>query len=71
MLSKRSVQVHISAVTTEKSTKNVPGPKGNSKLCLRLRGNKTHCFLRDQPLSVFVIPPNSKIEKKTAKKLFA
>ena len=35
---------------------------------LRSRGNKTHCFPRDQSLSV--IPPNLKLEK-TAKKSFA
>ena len=38
------------------------GPLGNKGS----RGNKTHCFLQDQPRSGLVIhvPPNSQIEKK-------
>ena len=34
------------------------------------RGNKTHCFLQELSLSVFVIPHNSKLEK-TVKKSFS
>ena len=40
-------------------------PKVKLRGTLRLRGNKAHCFLQDLGvMKCFVIPPNSKIEKK-------
>ena len=36
------------------------GPKGNSEV----EGKETHCFQRDQSLKSFVIPSNSRPEKK-------
>ena len=69
----------IWCLSTGLITSTFSGPKGNSEFyfpstsmfseapreTLRSRGNKTHCFPRDQSLSV--IPPNFKLEK-TAKK---
>ena len=51
------------------------GPKGNSEFCLSQgehcssRGNKLHRFLRGQSFKCFVMPPDSKLEKKKYAKM--
>ena len=51
------------------------GPKGNSEFCLSQGehcsswGNKPHRFLRDHSFKCFVIPPDSKLEKKSFAKM--
>ena len=62
------------------------GPKGNSEFCfpknlnvfrgeaeenIDVEGKQNSLFPAGSVIKCFVIPPNSKLEKKTVKKLFA